>query len=116
MGLAILGSIATSIIIADWRRQVHSFAPVERPHASGLSAEVAGGQIKAVTGALGRHVHGPAVASYLHGFEAALIAASVILIGAGALGFLGLRRLGQRPGVKAVGDVEDVGSDQGERR
>jgi hypothetical protein len=115
MGLAILGSIATSIIIANWRRQVRSLAPVERPHAIGLTAEVAGGQVKAVTGALGQHAHGPAVASYLHGFETALIAASVILIGAGALGFVGLRRLGQRPDSKTVGDVEEVGGDQGER-
>jgi hypothetical protein len=97
MGLAILGSIATSIIVADWRGQVRSFAPAERLHAGGLSADVAGGQIKAVTTALGQHAHSPAVASYLHGFEAALIAASVILIGAGALGFLGLRRLGKTP-------------------
>jgi EmrB/QacA subfamily drug resistance transporter len=115
MGLAILGSIATSIIIADWRRQVRSFVPAERLHVSGLTAEVAGGQIKAVTGALGQHAHGPAVASYLHGFEAALIAASVILIGAGALGFLGLRRLRQTPEIDSVGDVDDVGGDQGER-
>ena len=91
MGLAILGSIATSIIVADWRSQVRSFAPAEQPRASGLSADVAGGQIKAVTTALGQHAHSPAVASYLHGFEAALITASVILLGAGLLGFLGLR-------------------------
>jgi MFS transporter, DHA2 family, multidrug resistance protein len=92
MGLAILGSIATSIIVADWRGQVRSFAPSARPRASGLSADVAGGQIKAVTTALGQHAYSPAVASYLHGFEVALIAASVILVAAAALGFLGLRR------------------------
>ena len=99
MGLAILGSIATSIIVADWRGQVRSFAPAARSRATGLSADVAGGQIKTVTAALGRRAHGPAVASYLHGFETALIAASVILIGAAALGFLGLRRLHQAPEV-----------------
>ncbi len=93
MGLAILGSIASSIIVADWRSRVRSFAPAERPGATGLSADVAGGQIKPVTAALGAHAHGPAVASYLQGFEVALMAASVILIAAGALGFLGLRHL-----------------------
>jgi DHA2 family methylenomycin A resistance protein-like MFS transporter len=91
MGLAILGSIATSIIVADWRSQVRSFAPAERPHANGLSADVAGGQIRVVTTTLGQQAHSAAVASYLHGFEAALITASVILLGAGLLGFLGLR-------------------------
>lgn len=114
MGLAILGSVATSIIVADWRGRVRSFAPAERLHASGLGADVAGGQIKAVTTAVGQHAHSAAVASYLHGFEAALIAASVILIGAGALGFLGLRRLRQTPETSAAGEVENVG-DHGER-
>ncbi|HYK69879.1 MAG TPA: MFS transporter [Streptosporangiaceae bacterium] len=114
MGLAILGSIATSIIVADWRRQVGSFAPAQRLDAGGLSAEVAGGQIKAVTAALGQHAHSPAIASYLRGFEVALIAASVILTGAAALGFLGLRRLRQQPGISKVTEVEDVGDDHSE--
>jgi hypothetical protein len=114
MGLAILGSIATGIIVADWRRQVRSFAPGTRLHAGGLSADVAGGQIKAVTTALGQHAYSPAIASYLRGFEAALIAASVILIGAGALGFLGLRRLRQAPDIGNVGEIEDVGDDRGD--
>ncbi len=115
MGLAILGSIATSIIVADWRGQVRSFAPAERFHASGLSADVAGGQINAVTAALGQHAHSPAVTSYLHGFEAALITASVILTAAGALGFLGLRRLRQRPEIAGAGGAEEISSDRGER-
>jgi MFS transporter, DHA2 family, methylenomycin A resistance protein len=115
MGLAILGSVATSIIVADWRSQVRSFAPAGRLHASGLSADVAGGQIKAVTSALGQRAHNPAVASYLHGFEAALMTASVILIGAGALGFLGLRRLRRTPEISATTEVGDAGSDRGER-
>jgi MFS transporter, DHA2 family, methylenomycin A resistance protein len=115
MGLAILGSIATSIIVADWRSQVHSFAPGERPDASGLGADVAGGQIKPVTAALGEHAHGPAVASYLHGFEAALVTASVILMVVGVLGFLGLRGLRQTPEIVSAGDAEEVSADRGER-
>jgi EmrB/QacA subfamily drug resistance transporter len=91
MGLAILGSIATSVIVADWRARVRSFAPATRPRASRLGADVAGGQIRAVTAALGQHAHSPAVTSYGRGFEVALVAASVILLAAGALGFLGLR-------------------------
>jgi len=115
MGLAILGSVATSIIAADWHSQVRSFAPAEQPRATGLSADVAGGQIKAVTTALGQHAHSPAVTSYLHGFEAALITASVILTAAGALGFLGLRRLRQRPEIVGAGEAEEISSDRGER-
>jgi EmrB/QacA subfamily drug resistance transporter len=111
MGLAILGSIATGIIVADWRRQVRSFAPGTRLHAGGVSADVAGGQITAVTTTLGPHASSPAIASYLRGFEAALITASVILTGAGALGFLGLRRLRQAPDISNVREVDDVGDD-----
>jgi MFS transporter, DHA2 family, methylenomycin A resistance protein len=115
MGLAILGSIATSIIVADWHSQIRSFAPAEQPRATGQSADVAGGQIKAVTTALGQHAHSPAVASYLHGFEAALITASAILMAAGALGFLGLRRLHHAPETVSASEVENVGGDRGER-
>ena len=96
-------------------RPISARAPAEQPRASGLSADVAGGQIKAVTTALGQHAHSPAVASYLHGFEAALITASVILIAAGALGFLGLRRLRQTPEIVSASEVENVGGDRGER-
>jgi hypothetical protein len=111
MGLAILGSIATSIFVADWHSRVRSFAPADRLDATGLSADVAGGQVQAVTTALGRHAHSPVIASFLHGFEAALMAASVIPTGAAAIGFLGLTRLRQTPQTSNFGEVEDVGDD-----
>ena len=75
MGLAILGSVATSIILADWHRQVRAMSPAVRSHSDQLAADVAVGQIKGVTAALGQHSRQPAVASFLHGFEYALIAA-----------------------------------------
>jgi MFS transporter, DHA2 family, methylenomycin A resistance protein len=93
IGLAILGSFATSIILADWHRQVRSMSPALRSRASQMDADVAVGQIKGVTAALGRHARDSAVTSFLHGFEDALIAAGVILAVAGALGFTGLRHL-----------------------
>ena len=93
MGLAVLGSIATSIIISDWHDKVRATAPTLRAHASQLDPDVAVGQIKVVATALGARARGPAVTSFLHGFEVALIAAGVILIAAGLLGLTGLRRL-----------------------
>jgi hypothetical protein len=51
----------------------------------------------------------------LHGFEGALITASVILIAAGALGFLGLRRLRQKPEIVSASEAEEISSDRGER-
>jgi MFS transporter, DHA2 family, methylenomycin A resistance protein len=91
MGLALLGSVATSIILADWHRQVHSMSPVLRARANQIEADVAVGQIKGVTAVLGQHAREPAVTSFLHGFEDALIAAGVILVAAGVLGLTGLR-------------------------
>jgi len=91
MGLAILGSVATSIILADWHRQVRSMSPALRAHANQIEADVAVGQIQGVTAVLGQHAREPAVTSFLHGFESALIAASVILVVAGVLGLTGLR-------------------------
>jgi Na+/melibiose symporter-like transporter len=114
MGLAILGSIASSITVANWRRQVRSFGQAERLHASRLSADVAGGQIKAVSAALGQHAHAPAVTSFLHGFETALIAASVILAAAGAIGFLGLRQARQTPEARNAVEVDEADGDRGE--
>jgi len=95
MGLAILGSVATSIILADWHRQVQSLSPALRSHAGQIEGEVAVGQIKGVTATLGQHARASAVASFLHGFEVALIAAGLILVVAGALGLTGLGHLGQ---------------------
>jgi predicted MFS family arabinose efflux permease len=93
MGLAILGSVATSIILGDWHRQVRSISPAPRSDASQIAADVAVGQVKGITAALGQHAREPAVASFLRGFEYALIAAGAILAVAGALGLAGLRHL-----------------------
>jgi EmrB/QacA subfamily drug resistance transporter len=96
MGLAILGSISASVILADWHRQSGSFPPSERHSAAQAGADVAGGQVHAVTASVGRLALDPAVASFRQGFELALLLAGAILASAGVLGFLGLRHL-QRP-------------------
>jgi len=94
VGLAILGSIGASVTLADWHRQAAAFPPGERHNAAQAGADVAGGQIHAVTGSLGRLALDPAVASFLQGFELALVLAGVTIAAAGLLGFLGLRNLG----------------------
>jgi MFS transporter, DHA2 family, methylenomycin A resistance protein len=93
MGLAILGSVGASVILADWHRQSGSLPPAERNSAAQASAEVAGGQVRNVAASVGRHALDPAVASFLRGFEIALLLAGAILAAAGVLGFLGLRHL-----------------------
>jgi EmrB/QacA subfamily drug resistance transporter len=97
MGLAILGSVAASVILAEWHRRAASFPPAERQPASQLAADVAGGQAHLVAASAGQDLLGPAIASFLSGFEAALLLAGVILAAAGVVGIRGLRHL-QMPG------------------
>jgi MFS transporter, DHA2 family, methylenomycin A resistance protein len=93
MGLAILGSIGASVILADWHQRSAAFPPGARHGAAQAGAEVAGGQVHAVTASLGRVALDPATASFHRGFELALLLAGAIIAAAGLLGFLGLRHL-----------------------
>jgi MFS transporter, DHA2 family, methylenomycin A resistance protein len=93
MGLAILGSIAGGAIVADWRRRAGSLPPAERQPAARLGADVAGGQVHRVAASVGQNALHPAVASFLRGFELALLLAGVILAAAGLVGLRGLRHL-----------------------
>ena len=79
MGLAILGSVAASVILAEWHRRAGSLPPAGRQAASRLAADVAGGQAHLVAASAGQDLLDPAIASFLHGFEIALLLAGVIL-------------------------------------
>ena len=103
MGLAILGSVAASVILADWHQRAGSLPPAERQPASQLAADVAGGQAHLVAASAGQDLLNPAIASFLRGFEVALLVAGVILAAAGAVGIRGLRHL-PRPGSPATPD------------
>jgi len=97
MGLAILGSVAASVILAEWHRRAGTLPPAGRQAASRLAADVAGGQAHLVAASAGQDLLDPAIASFLSGFEAALLLAGVILASAGVVGIRGLRHL-QMPG------------------
>ena len=73
MGLAILGSIASTVILADWHRRAGSLPPAGRQSAAQFGADVAGGQVHQVAASLGQNALNPAVASFLRGFELALL-------------------------------------------
>ena len=91
MGLAILGSIAGTAILADWHRHAGSLPQAERRPAARLGADVAGGQVHRVAASIGQNALHPAVASFLRGFELALLLAGLILATAGVVGVRGLR-------------------------
>jgi hypothetical protein len=97
MGLAILGSVAASVILAEWHERAGSLPAAERQPASQLAADVAGGQGHLVPASAGQDLLDPAIASFPSGFEAALLLADVILAAAGVADIRGLRHL-QIPG------------------
>ena len=92
-GLAILGSIGTAVVLAGWHHQAGSFPPAERRRAAHVGADVAGGQVHAAAAHLSGHALDAAVASFLRGFEFALLLAGTILAAAGVVAFRGLRHL-----------------------
>ncbi|HTZ92848.1 MAG TPA: MFS transporter [Streptosporangiaceae bacterium] len=77
-GLAILGSIGSSVILSDW-------------HEARAGAKVAGGQVHLAATIAGGHTLEHAVASFLAGFEVALLLAGAILIVSGLVGLMDLR-------------------------
>ena len=60
MGLAILGSIAASAILADWHRRAGFLPSAERQPAAQFGADVAGGQVHVVAASVGRDALYPA--------------------------------------------------------
>jgi len=92
-GLAILGSIGAGATLADWHRHTGSLPRAEQQRAALVGADVAGGQVHVAAASAGPQALGPAVTSFLRGFELVLLLAGAVLAGAGAVGFLGLRHL-----------------------
>ena len=92
-GLAILGAIGAGATLAHWHRLAGSLPRAEQHRAAQLGADVAGGQVHLVAASVSQQALDPAVASFLLGFELALVLAGVILAAAGVIGFTGLRHI-----------------------
>jgi hypothetical protein len=92
-GLAILGSIGAGVTLASWQHKAGAFPPAGQRRAAQVGTEVTGGQVHAAAAHVGMYAHDPAVASFLLGFQFALLVAGAILAAAGIAGFLGLRHL-----------------------
>jgi hypothetical protein len=70
-----------------------SLPRAQQQRAAQIGADVAGGQVHIAAASAGQHALDLAVASFLRGFELALLLAGAILAAAAVVGFLGLRHL-----------------------
>jgi MFS transporter, DHA2 family, methylenomycin A resistance protein len=92
-GLAILGSIGAGVTLAHWHHEAATFSSAGQRRAAQVGEDVAGGQVHAAAAHVSGRALDPAVASFLQGFEIALLLAGVILAVGGIVGFRGLRHL-----------------------
>jgi MFS transporter, DHA2 family, methylenomycin A resistance protein len=95
-GLAVLGSIGASVTLAHWHGLAGSLPPAGQQRAAQAGGDVAGGQVHIAARLVSGDALDPAIASFLRGFEIALLLAAAIIALGGAAGFVGLRQL-RRP-------------------
>jgi MFS transporter, DHA2 family, methylenomycin A resistance protein len=109
VGLAVLGAVGAAAATAGWSAGLGRFPAALRPAAVQQAHHVAGGQVGAVTAALGGAYRDAAVASFLHGYRLAVAAAAACVLVAGVLAALGLRhRTGGGRGTPAHEDLAEV--------
>lgn len=92
VGLAVLGSIGTTVAISSWHTALQRFPTSTRPAATEQAQNVAGGHIGAVTQALGPAYRDAAAQSFIHGYQLALGIGAACLLVAAATALLGFRR------------------------
>jgi MFS transporter, DHA2 family, methylenomycin A resistance protein len=91
-GLAILGSVGSGVILADWQRNAQYLPTAARRRAASAGADIAGGRVHVAAALVGTNALDRAVISFLAGFEVTLLLAGAILVASGVIGLLGLQR------------------------
>jgi MFS transporter, DHA2 family, multidrug resistance protein len=100
LGIAVLGSVGTTLARNDWQHQLALLAPATRAKAEQLTALVLGGQGKAIGALAGPQAQAAALASFVHGVRGAMLVGSALTLLAAAVAFLGLRRFAPTPSVE----------------
>jgi MFS transporter, DHA2 family, methylenomycin A resistance protein len=91
VGLAVLGAIGVAAANSEWSARLEHFPSFLRPTATEQGRQVAGAQIDVVTAALGSAYRDAAIASFLHGYQLALVVAAGCVLVAGIVSLFGLR-------------------------
>jgi predicted MFS family arabinose efflux permease len=92
MGLAVLGAIGVSAIIAHWRAGVERLPTAARAAAREQAQHVAGARISEVVRAIGPEYRQSAAQSFAHGYHLAVGGGAGCLVVAAVITILGLRR------------------------
>jgi EmrB/QacA subfamily drug resistance transporter len=91
LGIAVLGTVAAALTRSDWQRQLALLPPADQAKASHVTSLVVGGQGKAVAVIAGRPAELAGLESFVYGFRYALLAGSILMLGAAGVAFAGLR-------------------------
>jgi Na+/melibiose symporter-like transporter len=94
LGIAVLGSIGTSLAASSWHDKVAALPAGLQAQANQLTPLVQGGQGAKITAVTGSPEAGhQALLAFQHGVRGAFLAGSLLLLTAAAVAFVGLRKV-----------------------
>jgi MFS family permease len=85
VGLAVMGTVGINSAVSDWTAKIARLPASARAEAARQAQNVAGANVAAVTRALGSGYRHQAIASFVHGYQLALVVGAACLLAAAVL-------------------------------
>jgi EmrB/QacA subfamily drug resistance transporter len=104
MGIAVLGSIATTLAANSWGDRIAGLGPARHALAEHLTPLVQGGRGAVIGRLAGPQAQSAAMDSFVHGVRGALLAGGLLMLTASLVAWIGLR--GMRPPRREPGEGE----------